>query len=323
MTEHHKKKPWVELIVDTTEDVADAVSDFLISALSRGVYIEDLEEMIEEDGPRTRIHAYLSREDLESGMLKTIEGYFLDLKGLYSDLPVISWSTRAIVEEDWSENWKKYFKPLRIGRSIVIKPSWEQFVPGEDDIVIDIDPGRAFGVGTHASTSLMLEVMEDLWNERPWAGRGDHGKAADTGPECLDVGTGTGILGITAAKLGSKSVLCLDIDPDAVETARENCLRNHVHHVVLVSNTPVWQIEGPYDIVLANIDRETLVLLAGDLARLVKTRGRLVLSGFLSDKADSVAHVYGRHHMKVLRKKIDGKEGQWACMVMAPTDGNP
>ncbi len=317
MTKHHKKRPWVELIVETSEDIADAVSDFLVSALSRGVYIEDLEEMVEEDGFTTRIHAYLSREDLESGMLKTIEGYFLALEELYSDLPVISWSTRAVVEEDWSENWKKYFKPLRIGKSIVIKPSWEQFVPKEDDILIDIDPGRAFGVGTHASTSLMLEAMEDLWNERPWA----DGNVVDMWPECLDVGTGTGILGIAAAKLGSKSVLCLDIDLDAVETARENCLRNHVHHVVSVSNTPVWQVEGPYDIVLANIDKETLTFLASDLTRLVKKRGRLVLSGFLADKADSIADVYGRHNMKVLQTNIDKIEGQWACMIMAPADG--
>ncbi len=305
-TSQKEKKIWIELAVEVPSDLCDIVSEFLISALGRGILIEDIPHSGTEGREIERIRAYLDSTELDSGILTEIEAFIMELPDLESGFPDVKISTN-IIEEDWHEGWKAYFKPTRVGKFIVIKPSWENYVPNPRDIVVEIDPGRAFGTGTHPSTSLVIKAMERLWEEQGWLQKEGVGK-----PRVLDVGTGTGILGITAAKLGASSVLCLDVDTDAVEIARENTYKNHVHHMVSVSLTPLWQIQEEYDVVLANIDRETLLLLSEDLVEKLASPGWLILSGILVEHGESVRRAFTGLGLEL---KAEDTEGEWLSMV--------
>ncbi len=292
------KRLWIELCIKCTRDLEDVLGDFIVSELGRGVVIEDVpnkEDLI-------CIKAYLSREDLESGALKVIETYIEELTAIHPDAQ-IKIEEEKVIEEDWHDKWKEYFKPLKIGRRIVVKPTWEQYVPQLDEIVIEIDPGRAFGVGSHPSTRLVLERLEEL----------EHEEFLDSA-SVLDVGTGSGILAICAAKLGAKNVIAIDNDPDAVETARANVSLNHVQGRVWASTTPVWKVEGPFDIVLANMERDTLLLLSKDISKQVARKGRLVLSGILDSQTASVCEAYCSLGMKMVCKRPDRKDSQWVLL---------
>ncbi len=299
----------MELRVKTQEDLSEALVDFLVSELHRGVIVEEAQDDQGLSGSGDLIiKAYLNEEDIESGVLKGIETYFYEILELHSEYPRISWSTHQIVEEEWANGWKKYFRPVRVGRRLIIKPSWETWVPGEKDIVIEIDPGQAFGVGTHASTRLMLEAVEEL---------SDQGFLK--GASVLDIGTGTGILAIAAAKLNSSDIMAVDIDQDAVDTARKNVHLNNVHHQVSVSNTPIWEVEGPFDLVLANLDRDTLLFLSREIARLVSSGGVLLTSGIIEGQEKEIVDSYREKGLTLVSKREDAMEPEWLLLKFSKT----
>ena len=296
-----KKNYWLELQIVINQELEDAVCDFLITELNRGVIVEELPK----EGIETKllIKAYLSREDLETGALGAIETYLDELKRLHSGYLDIKIDLNHIVEEDWQDSWKRYFKPIKVGKRLVIKPTWETYIPNSDEIVIEIDPGRAFGVGTHPSTRLVLQRLEELY---------ENGELANK--EVLDIGTGSGILAISAAKFNASSILGVDIDKDAVETARENVHLNHVHKKVAITGTPIWELEGPYDIVLANLDRDTLTLLAEEIARLVKKTGILITSGILKEQLEAVKRAFSNYGLEPTLTKRDENEDEWVLI---------
>ncbi len=307
------KRLWTELRIYASDSVAEALCDFLVSLLGRGVIIEEMtpegESLNDSADFSTLIKAYLSVEDLESGALKEIEQYIFNLIEFHSGYPVARIAGHEPVLEDWHDSWKRFFKPVHIGR-FVIKPTWEPYAPGSNEVIIEIDPGQAFGVGTHASTRLMLLEMERLWQEQGWDG---DGVAASELPSVLDVGCGTGILGIAAAKLGAASVHCIDIDPEAVKAARQNVVLNHCRHIVTVSQDPVWKIEPPWTVVLANIDRDTLCLLSEHLAAQLESGGWLIVSGILREQADMVRDAMGRNGLQETRSSVDSG-GEWIAI---------
>lgn len=310
---------WTELAIELPAEHVDAVSDFLVSLTGRGVLVEDVQEGGKDY--HERIRAYLTQKDKELGLLQAIEEYLGDLRKIHSDFPEIRLSARMISEEDWSENWKRYFRPIRVGRCLVIKPSWETYVPRRGDVVVEIDPGQAFGTGTHVTTAMILEAMEALWEREGWLRAGDWGQEQGGGSPAfrlrvLDVGTGTGILGIVAARLGASSVLGIDVDPDAVDIARENVRRNHVHLCMTVSMTPLWQIGETFHLILANLDRDTLILLAKDMVDRLEEGGYVLLSGVLVEQKEAILECLGGQGLTCLEERIDPEGGEWIAMVM-------
>lgn len=190
------------------------------------------------------------------------------------------WTARVehIEGDAWKERWKEFWKPTRIGERFVVRPSWEPFEAGPRDVVITLDPGQAFGTGTHESTRLVLMELE---------GR-VHG-----GERVLDVGCGSGILAIGALLLGADSAIATDIDPIAVDVTKENAEVNGVADRIEASTRPVDDVEGTYPLVLANIQNAILVPMASALMAKVASGGVLILSGLLASEEDEIRAAFG------------------------------
>lgn len=186
------------------------------------------------------------------------------------------WTLTRRTDVDWAERWKEHFKPLPIGPRVWVVPSWERgFSPPPGAVVVTLDPGMAFGTGQHATTALCLEILED-------------GLAEPGGRRLLDVGCGSGILAIAAARLGCDEVLAIDNDPVAVSVTHENVAQNGVGDVVRATGDDVAAVGQSFDWVVANIIAHTLIELARPLVERTRPGGSLVLSGVLASQADEV-----------------------------------
>jgi ribosomal protein L11 methyltransferase len=206
--------------------------------------------------------------------------------------------TRRLDEREWAEAWKEHFQVERVGRRLVIRPSWRAYEPEAGDVVIDLDPGMAFGTGQHETTRGCLVLLERL--ARPGMG-------------VLDVGTGSGILAVAAAKLGAASVLACDIEPQSIAVARENAERNGVADRVLVeqgSLGPRWPFpQAPVscaDLVLANIHARALIELAEPLATALAIGGAAILSGIIADREGDVLAAFARQGLEMADRLSDG-----------------
>lgn len=206
----------------------------------------------------------------------------------------------AVRNEDWAEGWKQHFRPVRIGRRLIVRPSWEEVRVTPPEVLVTLDPGMAFGTGTHGTTRLCLEAL---------AARFD-------GPQpprrVLDVGTGSGILAVAAAALGAERVLACDIEPEACRTARENARRNGVDGVVEVTDAALETLEMDFDLVLANILAEENIRLADALTSRLAAGGELVLSGILVEKEALVAEAFSRFD---LQGPVITHREEWSCLV--------
>jgi ribosomal protein L11 methyltransferase len=290
---------WVTLTLRPPGPVREAIINFLIEETSRGVRL---------DGEG--VTAYCRPGPEAESCLRRIRGYYRALQELHPELPALDLVVASCAEEDWAEAWKKFFKPLRLGRAIVVKPSWEPWHGGDDQIVIEIDPGRAFGTGNHPSTALCIEILEELlWQFAPPGGGA---------PRVLDVGTGTGILGIVAAKLGASRVLGLDIDPEALQIAAANVERNRVGEIMTVSGTPVGQVGEEFQVVVANLASDPLISHASALSGRVGRGGWLILSGILEDQVQAVRECFSSHGLVPVETRA-GKE--WRALLVRRQGG--
>jgi len=256
---------WTRLEVTVADASAEAVANFLLELGSPGLQIE-------EGRNETALTGYLPGR-VENVPAK-IDGYLRHLRQM--SIPVGSGTIAVdyLRPTDWLALWRDRLRPVRVGRRLLIRPSWLT-VPGEDDrVTIVIDPQMAFGTGHHATTQFCLRALEDFLR---------------TGDRVLDVGTGSGILSIAAAKLGAGRAEGLDIDAQAVATARENVRINDVKGRVRVSGRDIGSIpERSYHLAVANIDGRTLMALLPRLVRIVKRGGHLILAGFLSEEEASL-----------------------------------
>lgn len=206
-------------------------------------------------------------------------------------------------KSDWAESWKAHFHPVRVGRSFVIKPSWRDYAPAAGDLIIEIDPGLAFGSGLHPTTQLCLRILEDM----PL-----HGKTL------FDVGTGSGILALAALKLGVARVRAVDIDDIAVRVTQENFEQNgysqNAETEVAVGSA--WDIGGrQWDIVVANILANTIIELLPDLKTALTPGGRLILSGIIAEQEASVTAAAAGHHLRLSDRRM---EEDWVALVFQP-----
>ena len=207
----------------------------------------------------------------------------------------------GVNEEDWANSWKAYYKTLHIGKRMVIVPMWEEYTPAEGEIIVRMDPGMAFGTGTHETTRLVIELLEEY-----------------TKPGCrmLDVGCGSGILAICASKLGAAECKAYDIDPVAVRVANENIEESGQTNVTCEVSDLLRQVDlsgGKYDLVCANIVADIIIRMAPDVGRYMKDDAILLASGIITERADEVTEALVANNLSVVRKLEDNG---WCALVV-------
>ena len=307
----HKGK-WLKIDVSAPAELVDALSDFISELGAQGVYQESLEPVAEGDFPEPAaqeiIKAHLPADVRVDARIKKLKSYIKSLVEIFPKLPLVTFTTEIIEDPDWGEAWKKYFKPLRVSKNIVIKPTWERYTPHGHDIVIEIDPGMAFGTGQHASTRMCLEAIEDLMLRdrmgRKW--------------RVLDVGTGTGILGIACANLGASRVVSVDNDAKATEIAKENVLINHVEDIVEIHTSDVAAIHETFNLIVANLTAKVLLKLKDHLLGLLEPAGFLVMSGIIDQNRGDIEDNFFTGPF-ASHRVISEKE--WVCYVLLKDGG--
>lgn len=303
---------WIEITISTNTMGAEIVSEALLRQGAVGTQIIDRSDvpdpskpngywelidprMIDEMPEDVQVKAWF--ESLEA--LRGLENILQALPGLAGfDLGTLAVTWQGVQEQDWSECWKQYYKPFRAGKRLVIKPSWENWNAQPDDLIIELDPGMAFGTGTHETTAMCVEMIEKHYG----------------GGKVLDVGTGSGILAIAAARLGAKDVLGVDIDPMAVRVARENVEKNGLSDVIDIREGDL--VAGLEDVqcafAVANILADVIALLAGPLRRHLAPGAQFVCSGILKEREDDVKAVLEQNGYALFDRM---QKGDWVALA--------
>jgi ribosomal protein L11 methyltransferase len=285
-------KHWLVVDLLLTQELSEALSNFLIEKGATGI------EEIDEDSKRKRLKAFFQKDGKEKKVLRDLHRYLESLHALAPRVPRIQLKTTLLSEQRWGENWKRYFRPIRISR-FVVKPPWSRIRMKRNQIPIEITPGMAFGTGTHATTQLCLQALEKYLKQK--------------GLSVLDAGTGSGILSIAAARLGAGEVLGLDIDEEAVRIAKENVEKNQVSDRVNIRSGRIGEIRKRFDAVLANIDLKGLMRMKRSLIHHLKDQGILILSGILRQEREQVR----QHYLEtaVFQWVKVAQKGEWICLT--------
>jgi ribosomal protein L11 methyltransferase len=306
---------WLELSVACDAEAVEAVAEILCRVAPGGVGIEPaltlvydgLGAMVDQAAPAT-VRAYLPARDAASvrAAIDTVDQALGHLAA-FGLRPIGELETRVLHESDWAGAWKRHLGILRIGRGLVIRPSWRRHRRQPGATVVTMDPGMAFGTGLHPTTRLCLEAIER------WAGEGRlaRGGARDGRARLLDIGCGSGILAITACLLGAGEALGLDTDPLAVEATRANARRNRVARRLRARPGSLPTGAGPFDLVAANLVASLLVDLAGSLATELAPGGRLIASGIFVDREAAVREALESAGLPVVRRDT---EGDWVAL---------
>jgi len=304
---------WAEVSCEVPNELVDQLAEFLFSLTGNGVCIENLSlDAFSLDGladtPVKTVKCYLAADGVLEEKVAVISAYLAGHAGMVPGFVPRPPSVTRLQEEEWADSWKKYFRPSRVGRRVVIKPTWEEWEPAQGDIIIEIDPGMAFGTGTHATSRLCLETLERIYlHESPF-----ESPAVPDPADLLDVGAGSGILAIAAAKLGAGRVVAIDIDPGAVSVANENAVLNRVEGTVTVSGTPLAEVSGHFAVVVANILAEDLVRMGRELVGRLRQGGVLVLSGILSEKEETVLAGFAPFRLNLVETT---RLAEWSCLA--------
>ena len=286
-------KRWLTVDLLIPADFCEPVSNFLMEQGGTGI------EEIAESPQRTRLKTYFLETGREGQVLRMLHRYLKSLERLYPGRFSCQVETSTTPEKDWGEKWKEFFKPVQVTPRIVVKPPWSRVRLRREQILVEINPGVAFGTGTHATTKLCIQALEQSLRKRDLS--------------VLDVGTGSGILSIVAAKLGAGEVRGVDPDAASVENARENVARNQVSKCVRIRRGTIGDIESTFDIVVANIDLRVLRRIRRLLTRRLKSGGLLILSGLLERERERVQ----QHYLEtgLLVKAGAAQLEEWVCLT--------
>ena len=298
---------WTKLTATgNVKDTDDIVA--VMSMLDNGLMIEDYSDfsingmygdlvddsILNADKTTVRVSLFVPEE-------KNLSEYTSFLKERFSLLGIsATLSADGMNEEDWSESWKKYYKPIPLGK-VTIVPAWEEYEAKAGEVIIKMDPGMAFGTGTHETTRLVMKIMQDelLGGER-----------------FLDVGTGSGILSICASKLGAKSCNAYDIDPVAVKIAKENAEADGCSNITVGVSDLLKGVDlsyGKYDFCVANIVADIIIRMLPDIDEYLKEEAPLILSGIISIRADEVREAIKKNGFEIIREE---KENDWLAIMV-------
>ncbi|MBP1992870.1 50S ribosomal protein L11 methyltransferase [Paenibacillus eucommiae] len=311
---------WHEITVHTTEEAIEMISNFIHELGAGGVSIEESGtlnkkrdtslgqwyELPLNDIPEGRavIKGYFSQDSRTEEILAELKASVEKLSDYDIDTGNPSFEWNEVDDEDWANAWKQYFKPIRISERLTVKPTWEEYTASPGELILELDPGMAFGTGTHATTSLCLQTLERFVQE---------------GDDVIDVGTGSGILTIAASKLGARHVLAVDLDPVAISSAAENVRLNGQEHKVTVLLSDLLGVLKaseseehvnlgvtlPVQLVVANILAEVIVQFVNDVYDVLKQGGFYIASGIITSKESLVENALLEAQFTIVDKSYD------------------
>ena len=308
---------WMEIKVLTTTQAADLISEILLEAGSEGTMIEDRndvaanqrpegqwdiidEAIAERIGDDVKVTGYFPIDEHLNDVIAQIQSELRRLRALELDFDLgkLEVITQGFENEDWAESWKKAFKPIRLGEHIVIRPGWAAFDPLPGDKVIEIDPGLAFGTGTHETTGMCTALVE---------------KYVRPGQRVIDIGTGSGILAIAAAHMGADEVLATDLDPVAVRVAAENAeINGFGDRISCRCGDLLDVVDESGDVVIANIIADVIIMLAKPVRARIADGGLFICSGIAVDRRDDVIRALNEADYEILDEPV---KGEWAAFA--------
>lgn len=306
---------WAEITIKTTTEAVEAITNILYEQNVGGVSIEDpkdfkfqkkheydwdfVEEEIFNSGyDGVIIKTYITEERDVSDDIKLIKEKIDGLKEFGINVGEAIVELSQVDEEDWANEWKNYYKPTKIGEKIVVKPTWEEYEAADTDLIIELDPGMAFGTGTHETTSMCIRELEKY--VRPES-------------KVFDIGCGSGILAIAAAKLGAKNVLAVDLDEVAVKVSKENIELNKVEGSVNALHGNLMEVvNDKADIVVANIIADIIKILAKDIKQFMKDEAVFISSGIIHAKVDEVKEALTQNGLEIVHVE---SLGEWNAIV--------
>ena len=306
---------WIEVQVKTTTEAEEAVANILYEAGVGGLAIEDPNDVL----------AFTQNEDswdyIDPSLLNhvfegiIIKAYFPESADLLDKIELIKQNIEKIPqynldkglgevtvsevdEKDWAETWKKYYKPKKVGEKIVIVPTWEEYERKGEDIIVELDPGMAFGTGTHETTTMCIRQLE---------------KYIKPEHTVFDIGCGSGILSIVSAKLGAKKVIAVDIDEVPIRVSKENIELNSVSDIVDVRRGNLLDVvDEKADLVVSNIIAEVIVELSKDIVNYLNPNGIFIASGIITEKKDMVKDALEKKGFNILQIDVIN---DWACII--------
>ena len=298
---------WTKLSITVNTKDLDRASA-VVSMLDNGLMIEDYSDfslngmygelvddsILHADKTKAKISIFVPEEKNLSEYIAFIDAKLASLSIAFEK------EIEGMEEENWADSWKKYFKPIKLGR-VTIVPAWESYDAEDGEVIIKIDPGMAFGTGTHETTRLVMKIMQD---------------AVKGGERVLDVGCGSGILAITAAKLGARSCNAYDIDPVAVKVARENAEIAGCDNITVGTSdllAGVERISGGYDLCVANIVADIIIRMLPDVHTYLNPSAPIILSGIVAERENDIKNAAARHGYCVVRVE---RENDWVAMMI-------
>jgi len=305
---------WLELTVHTTTQGADLVSQQMMALGADGTQIQDRADIPDPDKPNgywelidqsmidnmpedVLVQAWFPMDEKLPERIASLKTRLSEMQA-QPGMGTLELTSSEVKDEDWSQVWKKFYKPFRAGRSLVVKPSWETYDAQPGDKIIEIDPGMAFGTGTHETTGMCLGLLDDYMTP---------------GMRVIDLGTGSGILAIGAALLGAKDVLAIDIDPTAVKVARENVEINHLSDAIQVMEGNLLDhVDQVCDLCVANIIADVICMVSQPVRSHITPGGLFICSGIIKEREQDVVNALNAAGYQIMEIR---RQGEWVAMI--------